>query len=319
MTRTLHIIASCSDRKRLPVPARLRLRSVRSTLLADRADRWWQQLSRDTSPVLPAERLYLGEHWAVCRTLLDLAPAAGYRPELWVASAGYGLVPANAALHAYSATFASGHPDSVVPAPNGVSRHELARQWWSALSKAKGPVPRTSRSLADLAKANPRASFLVIASPEYVAAMERDLSAAAGALTDSDRLLIVTSRGAKTNGLLAPYVIPSDAKLQAHVGGARTALHARVARKILKEAHRWELSAAVLQERYQRLVDRSPPVPRLDRDRLTDAEVRKYIEAELRRQPDASCSRLLRRLRDSGRACEQARFGSIFWSVGNAT
>src|SRR5262245_57877343 len=113
MSHTVLILASCSSRKRLPVPPGLRLGGVRGRDVRERAGHWWQRLMDHRSERLPATDLYAGGHWSVVRRLPTVARARGLEPALWVISAGYGLVPATAWLHAYSATFTPGDPDSV--------------------------------------------------------------------------------------------------------------------------------------------------------------------------------------------------------------
>lgn len=319
MTRALHIIASCTDRKRLPVPDELRLRGVPTGSASDRAGRWWQRLSRHRSATLRASDLYVGDHWAIIKALPDVARAAGFRSFLWVASAGYGLVPGNALLRSYSATFAPGHPDSVAASKNGTAGSRLTRQWWTRLADMPSPLEGVPRTVADIVGDNPHAYVLLVASPNYISAMEDDLFAAIQASRESDRFIIVSARGRFAAGPLGAHLIPSEARLQIRLGGARPSLHARVARKILEECRTWELSAERLARRYQRILARSPDLPRFDRERMTDEEVERFIRAEARRSPEVSCTRLLRALRDRGCACEQSRFKALFCQVRKTT
>src|SRR5438132_6811991 len=113
MSDTVLILASGTERKRRPVPTALRLADVRKRGVGQRVSPWWQRLMVHRGDTLPATDLYAGGHWSVVRRLPEVARTRGLRPTLWVISAGYGLVPANARLHAYSATFAPGHVDSV--------------------------------------------------------------------------------------------------------------------------------------------------------------------------------------------------------------
>jgi hypothetical protein len=311
--QAIHIIASCTDRKRLPVPADLRLRCLPIKNAPDRTRQWWGRISRHHSPTLPALDLYSGDHWAVIKTLPKIAVGAGFRSCLWAASAGYGLVPASALLRSYSATFASGHPDSV--AGNGARNPQLTRLWWTRLSDMPGPIKGVPRTVADIVRNNPRAYVLIVASASYIAAMEDDLLAALQESRHPNRLLIVSTRGRFASSPLEAHLIPSEARLQSRLGGARSSLHARVAKKILEESRDWELSAELLKARYQRLVARCHELPRFDRCRMTDEEVRQFIRAETGRLPGVSCARLLRVLRDGGRACEQSRFKSLFSQV----
>jgi hypothetical protein len=148
--------------------------------------------------------------------------------------------------------------------------------------------------------------------------MEEDLIAAAEALRDSNRLIVVSTPARGMQNGLQSHLVPSAARLQAKLGGARPSLHARVARKIVSEAAKWELKADVLKARYETLLARSPELKKFDREPMTDQQVSKFIHAERRRNPALSCSRLLRTLRDSGHACEQMRFKALFHQMREA-
>jgi hypothetical protein len=277
---------------------------------------------------MPARDLYLGDHWAVVRELPVLARCAKVSASLWVASAGYGLVPESGFLRSYSATFAVGQADTVFPASAATSkaRSAYAQAWWAALgqlslpsrarSSGSGRNPPGARSVLELARLDPHARILVVASPDYVAAMAVDLVAAAAELASPDHLIVVSGRDRFATSALARHIVPSDARLQAKVGGAMPSLHARVARKIVKEAPRWELSASSLRERYTRLLETCPAPKRYKRHKLTDGEVRAFILGVLRREgATATASASLRALRGSGRACEQHRFKDLFHSL----
>lgn len=320
MKPTVHIIASCTDRKRMPVPEELRLRRMAHASASARADRWWNRLSEHGSATVPAVELYAGDHWSVARTLPEVAETRGFRAHLWIASAGYGLVPADAPLRSYSATFAGGQLDSVVlPAANGGRSSDFTRDWWRRLSELPGPVRNTPRSVVDIVRSDPRAHIVMFGSPDYVAAMESDLLAAVAAASYPDRIIVISSRARFAHSGLGPHLIPSEARLQRKVGGARTSLHARVARKILDEVNEWELSAAVLRAHYTRVLASSADVQTFDRTRLTDRQLQRFIRTELRRAPSTSCTRALRALRDGGQACEQSRFKQLFHEVCDAS
>jgi hypothetical protein len=262
------------------------------------------------SKTLAAIDLYAGGHWSVMRCLPDVARARGFRPALWVISAGYGLVPSSASLHAYSATFGPGHEDSV-------SRHGSAddrQAWWGELSRFKGPERKAPRSITALVDQDPGCSVLVIASAYYVGAIEADLVNAAARLVERERLIIITTPGKMTQGPLGQHVIAAPAQWQPILGGARTSLHARLAAKILDEAAHG-LSVETVRARLERVLERSPAVAQDGRQKITDDDVRNFIRQGLARDPRGGRSKLLRALRDSGRACEQSRFSRLFFEV----
>lgn len=279
--------------------------------MRERAARWWQRLMNDRKETLPAIDLYAGGHWSVIRRLPDLARSRGLRPALWVISAGYGLVPASASLHAYSATFAPGHQDSVSGDGSAAGDRQA---WWSELANLKGPDRKAPRSIAALVGQDPSCSVLVIASGHYVDAAEKDLAKAADRLVERERLIIVTTPGRMARGPLGPNVIAAPAQWQPILGGARTSLHARLAAKILDEAAHG-LSAETVRARLERVLERSPAVAQDRRQKMTDDDVRAFIRQGVARDPRAGHSKLLRALRDIGRACEQSRFRRLFFEV----
>ena len=56
-------------------------------------------------------------------------------------------------------------------------------------------------------------------------------------------------------------------------------------------------------------------MPQDGRQKMTDDDVRDFIRQALMRDPRAAQTKLLRSLRDTGRACEQARFKRLFIEV----
>lgn len=278
-----------------------------------RAERWWRRLSTHSTETLPAVDLYGGDHWSVARSLPETAIASGLDAYLWVASAGYGLVPAEARLRPYSATFAAGHSDSVFIARTDATRRlEFTRRWWTHLGEMPGPRRGAPRTVTQLVKCFPNACVLVVGSPDYISAMEEDLGSAISGAPHPDRIVIVSRPSGSANKVLGNHLIPSDARLQRGVGGARTSLHVRVAKKILEEIPQWEFSATILRAHYRRVLASSADAPTFDRKRLTDEQIERFIQAEVYRTPGISCTKALRALRDRGQACEQSRFKDIF-------
>ncbi len=310
MKRTVHIVASCTDRKRLPVPQKLAFSGARDGR-GDHFARWWSALVNDDSATLPAAELYIGAHWSIVRGLPSIAQASGLDARLWVASAGYGLVPADAQLHAYAATFSPGHADSVVDDDLN-ERVTSARAWWKRLANVPNPPGRSTRTIAGLARSTPTALLLVVASPRYVVAMEDDLCEAREYLRKPGDLLIVSGSPGPEADALKDCWLHSSAALQPALGGALGSLHARVARRILQDAAKHGLDTKLICTQITELALAQLPVTRPERKLLDDKDVISFIRQELRRDSSATHTRLLRALRDRGRACEQGRFRRLF-------
>jgi hypothetical protein len=296
---TVHVVVTCANRKSRPIPAELQLGQVPGHSAAERARRWIVRLAAaDTAPLVTAADLYAGEHWSVARGFPGLA-GPGEVVRLWACSAGYGLIPADAPIMPYHATWTRGQADSVPG--DGVA-------WWSELAQWPGPSPDRPRTIRALVAQDPAAVVMLVLSNNYLRACAADVAAARALISDPDRLIVVCA-GARPRGELADVMVPADARLQACFGGTRRALNARIGAHLLAAGARGTSEATGLMTR---LLAAQGPIPRYDRKKQSDQEILDRIAERLARDPGASANRLLRELRDAGLACEQHRFGALF-------
>lgn len=306
MAYTLHIVASCADRKK-HAPA-VRLRDVVGGSVASRFSGWREAIRDAAGPRARAEDLYQGGYWSVVRELPELATRRGWSAKLWVASAGFGVISGDKQLVSYSATFSSGHVDSVTM----IDEEAATKKWWRHATARNGGL---GVSLASLTKEDPTATVLVIASPPYVEAMEDDLSTAVRHLGGRGTVLVVSSR-APSEAALDSCWIPSSGALQAPLGGALVSLHARVARHLISSTpprdFRRENLAAMTKELAG---DAARSAKRTAGSPMSDGDVIAFIRERVAADPKASHTRLLRELRESGQACEQGRFRRLFKQV----
>jgi hypothetical protein len=292
----VRIVVSCTDRKRVAPAADLRLRAYDGDLDA-RAEAWLTRLALPASPRVAAAELYQGEHWQVCADLPAVCAATQQAVELWIVSAGYGLLAADAAVEGYGATFALRAEDSVSRLAARRAGEENAR-WWQHLA-TRPRADGAPTDLAALAEQEPDVPLLVALSAGYARALR-------------DSLLLVSGT---SDPALRPLLVPSDARFQSLLGGTLLSLNARVARHVVRRSpeHRWrgEAVRALLADELASQPERVAH----DRLAMTDDEVREFIRLAMAEARTTSKSRLLRELRDGSRACEQARFGRLFDEV----
>ena len=310
MARTVNIVVTCTSRKRQPSSPSLRLRSVREQDIEKRARKWIERL-RVARPIRPACDLYSGEYWSIARSLPDVAREFGITARMWICSAGYGLISFESQICSYSATFSPYDVDSVTRGIEADLRATAAQCWWRAIGDWRGPAGNGVRSISGIAKHYPKVPLLVVASPDYLQALEEDVHDAEGALADSD-LLLIASAGMRKFGRLTKYLLPCDARLQSCLGGTRASLNIRIAKRVLGYMKEGAIGLERQKLQLRRLLSKQSPIAEYARRPLTDDQVKGFIHAELKRRPGGSRTALLRRLRDSGRACEQSRFGKLY-------
>lgn len=310
MTEVVNVVVTCTKDKRQPVTEDCQLRNVPGSSIRERMQEWQSRTSRNWKKSVRVADLYAGDHWANVRAF----ESSYFAIDVWVCSAGYGLIHFDDRVAPYAATFSRSHPDSVAANLPESDRLSAAQQWWKATySRWRSHFGGRPRSLTDLIAAYPKRSLLVVASDNYMRAITEDLRQGVSGLADADQLAIVCAGVQNLDGL-DRNLVPCDARMQSAMGGARRSLNTRLAAKILRES-RQPPRAASLQKRYQKLLNEQPPLEKFNRQQLSDDEVKAFIRKQLRTSPKSQHSPLLRVLRDSNMACEQKRFANLYRQV----
>jgi hypothetical protein len=326
MSKGLHIIATCGNRKsQSPLAS---LGDVPGKTIKVRANRWWRTLSdlrrTEFAALAQAHQLYTGQYWSIVRQLPEEVRKQALRPSLWVVSAGYGLVSGNDRLLPYSATFTPGHVDSVYNRNLGRNHNE---DWWSELSQlhlTHSVGPRTlSRLMSDFCSDR----FLIIASSQYVSAIQSDLIRGRSSLRKKDNLVLISSRTNSINEKLRRNLVTTDARLLCSPAcpencslhllgrGVRGSIGALLARYLVSKMQTWGFSAARFTCEIETALKDMPSPSVTKRTSVTNSEIKKFIKTSMSSNRNASATTLLRSLRDSGKACEQKRFKQLYSEV----
>lgn len=288
----IRLIVACTDRKSVNPAAQMR--AIQAQDVSARA-RAWTRLLHAHEATTPALDLYQGDHWAVARSI--------DRAELWVASAGYGLVQVTTPMVSYSATFAPGHADTVTTQTDRRKLSEGRQAWWSAL-RSQAEL-RTIKELSD-----DGATTVVAASAPYLDALTPELLEVERA---GRRVILATASAIPRP--IAHLRPPATGQLRTALGGSMQSVNIRLAKHLIERFDPETLSLASATAEVQNLLDRATPLERFDRSQVTDEWLIEFIAHRRDRDPKASHSRLLRDLRDGGHACEQSRFRRLFERV----
>lgn len=313
----LHIVVTCTNRKRHAAPPQLRLGSHNGGSLPARLESWIGALrGAPEEGLVPVGELYAGDHWQRSASLPAVAAEHRIAARLWVCSAGYGLLPGDSLVQPYSATFSRGHPDAVWRTGDPLGCADVLASWWGGLARWAGPTTGAPRTLRDLADSDPSAGIWVVASASYLNALHADLRASAQALARADRLVIISAGARRVPGL-ASHALDFDWRLQGDdgpLGGAAMSLNVRVAELLL----RGEVGTSVADlNGWLRSVASTVPVRRPKVGiRVSEAEVERFLREEMRSRPGVRRTPLLRKLRDDLHwAFEEKRFARLYDQV----
>ena len=228
----VNVVVTCTKDKRYPVADECQLRNIPAGTLRERMQEWHTRTNRHWRSHVPVKDLYAGDHWANVRSF----ESSYFDIDIWVCSAGFGLIRFDDEIAPHAATFSKSHADSVAATLSDEARGTAAKTWWHATeTRWKSHFKERPRSLTALMATYPKRSLLVVASENYLAAIADDLRQGVDNLADPDSLSIVCA-GARSIDGLDRNLVPCDARLQAATGGARRSLNTRLAHKILRES-----------------------------------------------------------------------------------
>jgi hypothetical protein len=293
-----NVIVTCTARKTLPIS--VAVDSLSASTPEDRFEEWVSKLESSASEVKIAREMYAGNSWSVVREILTSG-----RANVWIASAGYGLITPATPLRSYSATFSRNHPDFV----GAQDIKSGAQKWWSKLTArniARAPIS----SVSELVRQNPGTPLLASLSEDYWTALKPDFEKAAN-LVRSPESMVIVAAGVSESGPLARHFLPCSARLERELGRGRSALNVRTLAHVLKK-YPHQVGRPELFGSFQQLLSRLDDFPYPQRRQTSDEEVIEFIRQKRLEIPRVSHSSLLRQFRAEGNACEQSRFRELF-------
>jgi len=283
-------------------------------------DRWVRALTNTKgygATEYNAEDLYdKGGYWPRILRVVSKARRQGFEPRLWVASAGYGLLKGTDRVVSYGATFAKNAPDTIFRSKD---KPKIAQRWWrelSAWNHMSGYKGIHTPRIADIPRFEKDAFLLVVMTPPYIHAVERDLLRTAKKVKyDGNRFAIIGTKGMyqklsrKSLKLLKPHLVPIHAKMQHAVGGGLIALHAYVAYALIREAHPNTLSASTLRKHAKKLLKEGEQI---HKDTFVgDNIVRKFLGSNL----PGTKTALYNQFKKAGYRCFVERFNKLYYKT----
>lgn len=289
-----NIIIPCSSRKRLRPAPSARAVSLATAAQSDVETAWLRRIATLERP-LAARDLYVGRG-AVLGRQSALAAAAS----LYIASAGLGLVSADEPVPTYGVTVAGRGEDSI--SARVIGRLDPGA-WWSAV--CGGPMSTTLERI--MAGTEGRITLVALTKP-YATMLAASLASLPESVIGGLRLF-----GWRLHDTLPPAlhgaIMGYDGRLEGVLPGTRNDYPQRALAHFVAavlpaggglKQHHHGVEAALSRLQAPRLVARP---------RASDDEILAWLGRPA--QEGEGIGRLLRRIRDEGIACEQARFARL--------
>lgn len=260
-----------------------------------------------TSATVCAEDLYKGGHWATAKAILKQYPV-----DLWILSAGLGLLHHKDKVIPYKATFAVGYEESIPSYSHEYVGKTFHRTWWKEISERSCFKSQHPTSITELMKKNNRDFFIICGSPDYINAIELDVINGLEYLVDSKKqLLIITSK--KINNRLEGYLFKTSQKMANWLKCNMLMLNISMAKYIINDFT--SSKSNDLNEISLHISDALSELPEREIKkgiRRSPEEVNHFILKMMHQEPGISATHALRTFRDSGNSFEEKRFRAAF-------
>ncbi|WP_336794009.1 hypothetical protein [Pantoea anthophila] len=263
--------------------------------------------SISTSTTVCAADLYKGGHWATAKAILN-----NYPVDLWVLSAGLGLLHHKDKVIPYKATFAVGYDESIPLYSQEYFGKTFHRTWWKEINNRSIFKSKHPTSIVELMKKNKKDYYIICGSPDYINAIELDVINGLEYLVDAKKqLLVITSK--KINSRLNAYLFKTNQNIAQWLRCNMLMLNISVAKYIVNEFTSKRLND--LNELSQKLIEELNALPEREVKkgvRRSPEEVKSFILNIMEKKPDISATHALREFRDSGNSFEEKRFRAEF-------
>lgn len=289
------VITTCTNRKRQEPAERLCARTLARGEPAEVAQRWFARLSASDDPHIPARDLYCGRSFREAERA-----AAAVDGDLFVISAGLGLISASTKSPAYNLTISTASPDCVLPLIGGD-----AATWWAQVSTRSSFATEFVDQEGLILAALPR---------PYLEMVAKDWARWPAGRLARLRLFCKELPDNLPGGLRRTWM-PYDDRLD-QVGRGRAGTQADFAQRALRHFADHIAAAGEGAAGHARLVaealagHQAPERP--DRERMTDRALVDLITREWDAVGGRSGAMLARLRRELNVACEQSRFKDLF-------
>jgi hypothetical protein len=171
------ILSTCSSLKRFPIDSECKLDGYKGEPYDLVLSNWLETIQGPTNQKFPAEDLYIGSNWKEVLSCAKTASSVGFVPQLWVVSAGWGLIPANFKITPYAASFSEGKSSiHNLKWPQEFNSKQRSRSWWQKINqKRKLDLPSSIPQLYSSLPNKKDLRVLIILSKEYYLPLELEI------------------------------------------------------------------------------------------------------------------------------------------------
>lgn len=313
--KRIALVVTCSKRKCKQIPSELLFHNL-STMQVDLLAEEWIRRANNTDKRYEAENLYCGAGWKhACRARSTVEKKLG-TANLYILSAGFGLLRAKDLVPPYMATFSPDQNQVARQVEGSISVTEAHRKWWQSIMAA-----RKQELPSALAELHTYDYVVVAASADYLEAAQDDLYNLA--LIYGRKQLFIISIAASQRDIdpaIKSCLLPIDICIERMLPGPRFTVNERALvwildRVIPKVSWNREAIDVEISKKLAPYQIAKATLPKRRLIKMSDTEIKMWIRLKFEQLPNASKYSLLRDFRSSKGSCEQGRFSRLVDAV----
>ncbi|MBB6055492.1 hypothetical protein [Tolumonas osonensis] len=307
--KRINLITSCTNSKKRGSNAPLRLSHIKDhvTNLDRLAKKWLTNVHDELSNSggYSVTSMYRGSHW-----FNAIKASNQSNIDLWVISAGLGLLHCDDKIINYQATFSSGYDDSI---PKYEFTSVVSNQkWWSCLCDMTTNITHPN-SISSLMETRRDELFIIAASNQYIEAVFLDLINGMKHLNSPESQLVVITSGKLKVNELDKCLLFSESKLKKWLGCNMVSLNICLANRLIEFCRNSTTNDFILSKKIiSNEINNVAVKEERKTIKCTDDEILEYIAMIKKFVPDISASNCLKNFRQMGNSSEERRFRNLF-------
>lgn len=298
----INIISSCTNSKKQSPNKSLKIENFHKSMhLEDIIKTWDNNIQKQEETTYKVSELYKGGSW---KASIDTKKVllTKYKTELYIASAGYGLIHSEEKILPYDCTFASSTINSINKFKNNSKIHANIR-WWNEINTF------------NLSKFPENSYFFIVLPHNYLLAAQNTIDNLIKIF--GNKVFIFTANKNSLPEFMKNNIIKLDSRFNNFQAGVVSNMLQRAVLWLSDEIIQKDipLTHTDLQNHIEEEMSKYEIFIMPTRTKLSEEELYAKIKSMIENENIQSASKGLKTFRAMGYACEQKRFGKIFKEI----
>lgn len=253
----IQVIVTCAANKTVEVPNDLQFRNLPKLPVSKAVNEWINRLKNVDTPLVKIIDLYKGGYWNIVKDI-EQNPKVD---NVWVLSAGYGVVNSQQQVKPYSIALKDNSFDSIKLNTEGESNQSY-QDWWDLITAKR------QLTLEDIYNQHSGDVFILYASFEYVKSIKNDLKH----IIEKPNVLIV-SPDTKIKEF-TPYILNTSLRLRSYLGGNKMTVSPLTVKYLVNNIEKIGNSREEVNTHFESLINTLPELPPQNpvREKLDDED-----------------------------------------------